>query len=129
MANLIGKLKKHAGAASDKLNKRIDRKQRHKKTRKKIMGNEGMIRQDMRNTQAVVRGALKSGDSVTKAKGRQAVKRVGEYKAAKKATARMKRMNTPLARAVAKQKRAASDKKSKAQFEKRGEAKQHKADF
>jgi hypothetical protein len=112
-----------------KLNKRIDRKQRHKATRKKIMGEEGMIRQDMRETQAKVRGALKKGDSVTKAKGRQAVKRVGEYRAAKKATARMKRMNTPLARAVAKKKRAASDKKSKAQFESRSKAKQHKTDF
>jgi hypothetical protein len=105
MANLIKKLKKHAGAAADKLNKRIDRKQRHKKARKEIMGEEGMIRQDMRNSQAQAKAVFKKGDSAKKARGRQAVKRVGEYKKAKKAKTRLKRMNTPFARAVSKAKK------------------------
>jgi hypothetical protein len=115
------KAKEVVGKAVGKLNKRIDRKQRHKATRKKIMGESGMIRQDMRNTQAKAKALFKKGDSVTKAKGRQAVKRVGEYKAAKKAKARMKRMNTPLARAVKKERQS--------QFSKAGQAKQHKPNF
>jgi hypothetical protein len=89
----------------DKLNKRIARKQSNIKNRKKIMGETGMVRQDMRGAQANMKAAFKKGDSVTKAKGRQAVKRVGEYKAATKKKARIKRMNTPFARAVSQAKK------------------------
>ena len=55
---------------------------------------------------------------------RATIGRVGEYKKAAKRT-----KDTPFAKAVRDQRRAAIDKKSKEQFEKRGKAKQHKADF
>ena len=105
----------------DKLNRRIDRVQRHKKKRQEIMGEHGMIKQDMRNAQAKIKAAVKPGVTVAQAKGRQAIKRVGEYKAATKQKTKIKRMNSPLAKAVHKQK--------KSQFNQAGKAKQHKADF
>lgn len=52
---------------------------------------------------------------------RATIRRVGEYKKAKKRT-----KDTPFAKARRKQIRDASDKKSKEQFTKRGETKQHK---
>ena len=118
MANIISKLKK-----------RTEDIQRRKKKRKEIMGEEGMIKQDMRAAQANIKAVFKKGDSVEAAKGRQARKRVGEYIGEKKQKARIKRMNTPLARVRRKQRNAASDKKSAEQFKKLQEAKQHKTNF
>ena len=95
--------------------------EQRRKKRIEIMGKSGVDKQDKRNARAEVKGALTPGDSVAKARGRQAVKRVGEYKAAAKQNARIKRMNTPLARAVKKEREE--------QFKKRQEAKQHKTSF
>jgi len=67
-----------------KLNKRIDRVQSRKKKRKEIMGEHGMILQDMRGAKENIKAAVTPGRSVNRTKGRQAVKRVGEYQAAKK---------------------------------------------
>lgn len=66
-----------------KLNKRIATTQSRKKKRKEIMGDD-MYRQNMRETKNKAK-ALISKDTVTKVKGREAVKRVGEYKKAKAA--------------------------------------------
>lgn len=84
-----------------KLNKRIERVQRKKSKRKEIMGEHGMIKQDMRQAKTSIKASVTPGDSVAKSRGRQAVKRVGEYKAAKK----------------------------KSQFTQAGKAKQHKTNF
>ena len=86
--------------------------------RVKIMGEKGVVRQDKRRAQAKLKAVFKKGDSVDKAEGRQAVKRVGEYKQ----KAKSKRMNTPLARAIRAERR-------KSQIEKRQEAEQHETDF
>jgi hypothetical protein len=66
-----------------KLNDRIDRKQRHKNKRKKLVGEEGMHKQNMREAKAKAKAAVTPGKSVNKAKTMEAVKRVGEYKEGK----------------------------------------------
>ena len=66
-----------------KLKKRTDRIQSNKKARAKIMGDD-VHRQNMRGQAAKIKAAVTPGDSVAKAKGRQAVKRVGEYKRKKR---------------------------------------------
>jgi hypothetical protein len=81
-----------------KLKKRTERIQRHKKKRKEIMGEDKMIRQNMRGAAAKIKAAVTPGVTVAQAKGRQAVKRVGEYRAAKKA--KEKPYDTPFAKAV-----------------------------
>ena len=115
MANIISKLKK-----------RTERIQRHKKKRNEIMGETGAIRQNMRNSKAVIKAAVTPGDSVAKARGRQAVKRVGEYRRTKAAKSVIKAGLTGAAMGKVMK---GGKKKSKAQFAPASKAKQHKTDF
>lgn len=68
--------------------------------RLEIMGKHGVDEQDKRNARAEIKGAVTPGDSIMKARGRQAIKRVGEYREANAQKAKIKRMNTPIAKAV-----------------------------
>lgn len=100
-------------SVSNKLKKRTDRIQSNKKNRQKIMGDD-MYLQDMRETKSKIKAAVTPGDSVAKAKGREAVKRVGEYK------------RGVLDPGISKY----HDKKNAEKRVKHtGQAKQHKADF
>lgn len=69
--------------------------------RLEIMGKHEVDDQDKRNARAEIKGAVTPGDSVMKARGRQAVKRVGEYKEAQK-----KKYDTPFAKAVRDERKA-----------------------
>ena len=66
----------------DKLNSRTKRTKARQKKRKAIMGDD-MYRQDMRETKNKAKAVI-SKDTVTKVKGREAVKRVSEYRKKKK---------------------------------------------
>lgn len=56
------------------------RKRTQKAKREEIMGSHAATLQDMREFQTKAKAAVTKGDSVEKAKGREAIKRVGEYK-------------------------------------------------
>jgi hypothetical protein len=71
------------GGLIKKANDRIEKKQRRLKKRTKLVGKEGVIKQNSRNFNEKVKGAFSKDDTVSKAKGREAVKRVGEYKKGK----------------------------------------------
>jgi hypothetical protein len=64
----------------DDAKKRAEIKQSRRKKRVELMGEEGVIKQDSRNFNKKVKGALTKGDSAKKAAGREAIKRMGEYK-------------------------------------------------
>jgi hypothetical protein len=81
-----------------KLKKRTENIQRRKKKRIEIVGDQKMTRQNMRGAAANIKAAVTPGVTVAQAKGRQAIKRVGEYRAAKKA--KKKPYDTPFAKAV-----------------------------
>ena len=64
----------------DKLNKRIETKQRRKKKRLELMGEEGMVKQNSRAVNKKIKAAFDKDDTVDKANTREAIKRMGEYK-------------------------------------------------
>jgi len=64
----------------DKLTKRADTKARHKKKRLKLMGEEGMVKQNHRAAKEKIKAAFNEDDTVDKANTRETIKRVGEYK-------------------------------------------------
>jgi len=53
-------------------------------TRRKLVGAKGVNKQEVRKAKSIMKAAVTPGDSVVKAKGREAIKRVGEYKAGAK---------------------------------------------
>ena len=76
---------------------RVDRKRSARRI--KLIGAKGVADQEVRKTKSILKAAVTPGDSIDKAKGREAVKRVGEYK---KAAAKRKKRPTDskIARAV-----------------------------
>jgi len=72
-------MKKTVKKLVDKADKRVKKTQRHKKKRREIMG-EDAIRQDMRHKKNVAKAAIDPDDTVAKARTREAIRRVGEYK-------------------------------------------------
>jgi hypothetical protein len=67
----------------DKQTERVKKIQSREQRRRELMGEEGVARQNYREFNEKVKGAFTEGDSATKATGREAVKRVGEYKKGK----------------------------------------------
>ena len=65
--------------------KRFKNSRARQKKRIKIMGKKGVSKQDASAFRAGM-SAMAKGTSIEKAKGQQAIKRVGEYKAAAKGT-------------------------------------------
>ena len=67
----------------EKAKNRAKKLKARKQKRLELVGEEGVIKQNSRNFNKKVRGALTKGDSIDKAAGREAIKRVGEYKKGK----------------------------------------------
>jgi hypothetical protein len=66
-----------------KQTERIKKIQDRKAKRTAKIGRDGVAKQNSREFNEKVKGAFTKGDSATKAKGREAIKRVEEYKAGK----------------------------------------------
>lgn len=63
-----------------KTKKDSEDKQRRKKKRIKLVGEDAVAHQDSRNFNKKAKAAITKGDSIDKATTREAIKRVGEYK-------------------------------------------------
>ena len=64
----------------DKLEKKATKKRSRTKKRTELVGSDTVAKQDSRAFNEKAKAAFTKGDSATKAKGREAIKRVGEYK-------------------------------------------------
>jgi hypothetical protein len=71
---------------TDYIKNAADRAKKLKARRKKrveLVGEDAVIKQDSRNFNKKVKGAFTKGDTAERAAGREAVKRVGEYRKGK----------------------------------------------